>query len=366
LPDAALAVVRGEVASVSYPELEFSSEVVKFVEGQRVPSDTKVVEYTWRYVNKSGDPDRRFINNAELPVCLYGELTFRSAGGLSCKLQVSNPQAVESPLYKVVEALRRTSVEIPTAITYIKTANHWPTTVSLSAFVLRALLQAGFFVNLYSQKASENRSPAAPQVSRPSAVPSPNSLLLKPQSAPLELKLPPIVPDSVTTIAPSRSGQHLDLSDPQNVVWVQSRLRESGFLRGATKGWDSFSRSALRDFKTTNSLAPDDEWDFEAEKLLASGQALRVEQTFVGSWSEAACETGSRPDVFINSRRAVSSAGGVCEFSNVRALGSSWTISTACTNAGEKWKATIQLTVSGDELVWTGRNGSRTHYQRCQ
>jgi hypothetical protein len=92
LPDAALIIVNGEVASVTYRELEFSNSVVKFHEDGKVPSDTTIAEYTWRYVNKSGGPDKRFINNVQLPVCLYGELVFRSEGGLNCKLELSNLQ----------------------------------------------------------------------------------------------------------------------------------------------------------------------------------------------------------------------------------------------------------------------------------
>jgi hypothetical protein len=370
LPDEASAVVRGQVASVSYRVLIFQSTVIRFIEDQRPPSDSQVVDHTWRYVNKSGGPDRRFANNAQLPICLYGELSFTSAGGLNCKLHVSNPQATE-PIYKVIESLKPTTVGTPTPVTYIKTANRWPTATFLSVFSLLALLQAGFLVSLYSQQQpTVNHPSAAREVVRPNPEPSPKASesSLSPQaqnaspdstppSQSLNPALPPVIPNS---------EEPIDLSDPQNVFWVQSRLRELGFLRGPTKGWDSLSRSALRDFKTTNSLTPDDKWDFEAEDLLASGQALRVEQTFVGSWSEAACEPGSRPDIYINSRRAVSSAGGVCEFSNIRALGPSWAVSTACSNAGEKWKATIQLTINGNELVWIGRNGSQTHYERCR
>jgi hypothetical protein len=120
LPDAALVIVNGEVASVAYRELQFSKNVVKFIEEDNVPSDTTIADYTWRYVNKSGGPDRRFINNVQLPVCLYGEVTLRSEGGLNCKLELSKPSAADS-LHKVISALKEIRVEIPKSITYVKT-----------------------------------------------------------------------------------------------------------------------------------------------------------------------------------------------------------------------------------------------------
>jgi hypothetical protein len=167
-------------------------------------------------------------------------------------------------------------------------------------------------------------------------------------------------------IADAGVSQPIALSDAQNVRWVQSRLRELGFLRGGTNGWDSLSRSALRDFKTANGLPSDDKWDLGAEELLASGSGLRAEQTFVGSWSETSCEPGAKPDVLITSRRAVSSAGGVCEFLNVKSAGVGWSIATACSNGGEKWTAAIRLAMIGNKLIWTGRDGTQTQYSRCR
>ena len=67
----------------------------------------------------------------------------------------------------------------------------------------------------------------------------------------------------------------------------------------------------LREFKVANKLGTDDKWDFRTEELLANGSAIRAEKTFVGSWSEVNCEPGSKPDIVISSRRAVSSAGGL-------------------------------------------------------
>ena len=48
-----------------------------------------IVDKTWKYVNKSGGPDRRFKNNHELPICLYQEMTFTGSTGLNELVQLS-------------------------------------------------------------------------------------------------------------------------------------------------------------------------------------------------------------------------------------------------------------------------------------
>lgn len=63
----------------------------KFIESEAVPKDTQIVGQTWKYVNKSGGPDRRFRDNRQLPICLYGRLELSSASGLNTVLMYSNP-----------------------------------------------------------------------------------------------------------------------------------------------------------------------------------------------------------------------------------------------------------------------------------
>jgi hypothetical protein len=243
--------------------------MVRFIEEERVPSDTTIVDHTWRYVNKAGGPDRRFISNRQIPVCLYRELSFRSEGGLNCKFQLSNPAAADS-LYKVVEALRRTTVELPRSITYVQTAKRWPTVAFLLSAILLAAAQLLFLKdglalrdqgNLFGSLNTRQTTPALVQPPSGEAsgpgTSARQSQPTQPLSPPLELKPPasPADPDRTTSTADADTKEPLDLNDAQNVLWVQSRLRELGFLRGGTHGWDSFSRSALRDFKTANGFA---------------------------------------------------------------------------------------------------------------
>ncbi len=89
LPDVVLVVEPNAVGAVSYSKLAVESSQTRFIEEEGVPQDAKVVDRTWRYVNKKGGPDRRFKDNRELPVALYGEMTLSSDTGLREVVQVS-------------------------------------------------------------------------------------------------------------------------------------------------------------------------------------------------------------------------------------------------------------------------------------
>jgi Protein of unknown function (DUF4236) len=88
-PDRVLVYSKGEVGAVGYALLQTNASVSRFIEEQGVPRDAKVVDKTWRFVNKKGGPDKRFKNNRELPICAYGELTLRSATGVHEVLMIS-------------------------------------------------------------------------------------------------------------------------------------------------------------------------------------------------------------------------------------------------------------------------------------
>lgn len=88
-PDRILIYASNGVGALSYDDLRFDLDSTRFIEDGHVPRDATVVDRTWRYVNKSGGPDRRFNDNRELPVCLYGEIRLHSNSGLNELLQVS-------------------------------------------------------------------------------------------------------------------------------------------------------------------------------------------------------------------------------------------------------------------------------------
>ncbi|HFQ7236805.1 TPA: DUF4236 domain-containing protein [Citrobacter braakii] len=88
-PDRVLVFDRDGVGAVSYDQLFINVGNSQFIESESVPRDALVVGRTWKYVNKSGGPDRRFKDNTEIPICLYENLSFTSHSGLNELLQLS-------------------------------------------------------------------------------------------------------------------------------------------------------------------------------------------------------------------------------------------------------------------------------------
>ncbi len=88
-PDRVLVYDRRRAGAVPYQELRADASPARLVEDETVPSDADVVDRTWRYINKDGGPDRRFRDNPELPVVLYGQLHLTSSTGLNELFQFS-------------------------------------------------------------------------------------------------------------------------------------------------------------------------------------------------------------------------------------------------------------------------------------
>lgn len=88
-PDRVLIYDSNGVGAVGYKELRINVKQGRFIEDGALPRDAKVVGRTWKYVNKSGGPDRRFKDNRELPICLYDEISLSSQTGLNEILQIS-------------------------------------------------------------------------------------------------------------------------------------------------------------------------------------------------------------------------------------------------------------------------------------
>lgn len=88
MPDGILVYDSKGVGFVEYNDLRVENSTTRFIE-ERPPHDAKVVDKTWRYPNKSGGPDRRFKNNYQIPICLYGELRVRSNSGMDLYLMTS-------------------------------------------------------------------------------------------------------------------------------------------------------------------------------------------------------------------------------------------------------------------------------------
>ncbi len=82
---------------------------MQFREEDVVPRDAKVIGTTWRFVNKDGGPDRRFNNNYQIPIVLYGTLNVCAPSGLRLSLQTSTDELAVSSveLLRVIQAAVR-------------------------------------------------------------------------------------------------------------------------------------------------------------------------------------------------------------------------------------------------------------------
>jgi len=89
-PDRLLIYDSAGVGAIPYEGLQVQTGQTRFVESEYVRGATQVGT-TWRFVNKNGGPDRRFNNNRQLPIMLYGEFSLRSQSGLNEWFQCSVP-----------------------------------------------------------------------------------------------------------------------------------------------------------------------------------------------------------------------------------------------------------------------------------
>jgi len=80
-----IAIVDGnkKFGLIDIREVDFDFISQKFLEEEGVPSDSKVIGNTWAKVNKNGSPDRRFKDNYQIPICLYGNIEIKSSSGLN-------------------------------------------------------------------------------------------------------------------------------------------------------------------------------------------------------------------------------------------------------------------------------------------
>lgn len=112
LPDRILIRDGKSLTDMAYQELQVTATTTRFIEDGRVPRDSRQVGTTWKYVNVKGGPDRRFKNNWQLPVMLYGRLVLASRRGLNRVWDVSRP--AETLMF--AEALRFAAAAPPLAI----------------------------------------------------------------------------------------------------------------------------------------------------------------------------------------------------------------------------------------------------------
>ena len=97
LPDKVFVIRGKKVGLVDYKDFNISVSSSNFRENEKVPGDARVVGSTWQFVNANGTPDRRYKNNRQIPICLYGTVRLYSAGGagINVELMTSNIQKAQ-------------------------------------------------------------------------------------------------------------------------------------------------------------------------------------------------------------------------------------------------------------------------------
>lgn len=84
-----------QLGAVFYKHIQVMRGNVRFQESEGLPPDATVVEQRWKYLNKNGEPDRRFRDNQLLSICNYTEYTFTSQQGWNDTIMTSRVGAMD-------------------------------------------------------------------------------------------------------------------------------------------------------------------------------------------------------------------------------------------------------------------------------
>ena len=79
-----------DYALIDIREVDLRAEPVRFIEDEVVPGDAQVVGHAWAKANRDGSPDRRFRDNRQIPIALYGAMHFSTTSGVREAYHVSD------------------------------------------------------------------------------------------------------------------------------------------------------------------------------------------------------------------------------------------------------------------------------------
>ena len=185
---------------------------------------------------------------------------------------------------------------------------------------------------------------------------------------------PSVYDTEVPTDKPSalRAGdqsKEVSVSAPSltyNSLQIKSRLRELGYMSPANGRENRRARDALRDFKVVNGLPNDDRLDLPTSDKLGSETAIRADQSIVGTWSTASCESRKITDIrlLLSSRGAKTSEGSICEFSELRSKKDEWRVRAKCSKGTQRWDAKGKFALSASKLVWSSDRDVISYF-RC-
>lgn len=95
-----------DFALIDMKELQISYKRTQFTETDAIPPDAAMAGKVWAKSNKNGTRDKRFRDNRELPVMVYGEIAMKARGGMSEALMFSRDGACREFVAAVVELQR--------------------------------------------------------------------------------------------------------------------------------------------------------------------------------------------------------------------------------------------------------------------
>lgn len=95
LPDAVVMSFGTQIMFYPYDNIRLKTFRNRFITHD-VPYGVKPVDYTWQYVNKNGDPDRRFNDNFQIPIIEVTELDFYFSDGMQFHTAFTDGPAVEN------------------------------------------------------------------------------------------------------------------------------------------------------------------------------------------------------------------------------------------------------------------------------
>lgn len=88
---------------IEYSEIELRFSETRVTESGQIPKESNIVDYTWRFVNKDGSPDRRYSGNYPIPIVLYGEISIKSENRFNIRFllgKIEEPYNYVNELFK--------------------------------------------------------------------------------------------------------------------------------------------------------------------------------------------------------------------------------------------------------------------------
>jgi peptidoglycan hydrolase-like protein with peptidoglycan-binding domain len=123
------------------------------------------------------------------------------------------------------------------------------------------------------------------------------------------------------TAYPPPPGAKLNPLNRADCEWIQQRLADLGYYEGDIDGlWGIAARGALHEFKTTNHLSGDDEWDAATELALKSEGAVRALDSFAARWPTRSSFCSAAPVVVDDGAAKVGSSENAKSFAELANL----------------------------------------------